>query len=81
MNNWRERKIEGQKLAYSIDEVSVLLGVSCGHLRNENKRGNLRFVKSGRRVLILDEELRRYLEANDATVKEKNGQKTEVEDD
>jgi excisionase family DNA binding protein len=51
----------GQKMAYSIEEVAALLGVSRGHLRNENARGKLRFTRSGRRVLISRTELDRYL--------------------
>jgi excisionase family DNA binding protein len=51
-----------QKLAHSLYEAAELLGVSVGHLRNEYKRGKLRLLKSGRRTLILDRELRRYCE-------------------
>lgn len=52
------------KIAYSLNEASVLIGVSPNHLRNENARGKLRFVKSGKRLLILDTDLRSYLENN-----------------
>jgi len=57
-----EELMTGRKLAYSLNEAGQLIGVSTGHLRNENQRGKLRFVKSGRRTLIMDEDLRRYLE-------------------
>ena len=52
---------EVTKLAYSLDEVARMLGVSKGHLRNENIRGKLNLLKSGRRTLITEAEIRRYL--------------------
>lgn len=55
------KAIPEKKIAYSIKEVAQLIGVSPGHLRNENLRGKLRFVKSGRRILIIDEDLQTYL--------------------
>jgi excisionase family DNA binding protein len=51
-----------KKMAHSLNKASVMTDLSVGHLRNEFKRGKLRFVKSGRRILIMDEDLRRYLE-------------------
>ncbi len=51
-----------KKMTYSIAELAEMLGVSQGHVRNENSRGKLQFVKSGRRILITDLEIRRYLE-------------------
>jgi excisionase family DNA binding protein len=50
------------KIAYSIYEAAGLVGVSPNHLKNEHQRGKLRFVRSGKRLLILDTDLRRYLE-------------------
>lgn len=49
------------KFAYSLAEISVLTSLSKSHLRNENKRGKLRFLKSGRRTLVTYAELARYL--------------------
>ncbi len=49
------------KLAYSLEEVAQMLGVSIGHLRNENARGKLNLLKSGRRTLITATEINRYL--------------------
>lgn len=49
------------KLAYSLDEAAHMLGVSKGHLRNENLRGKLNFLKSGRRTLVTAQEIQRYL--------------------
>ncbi len=57
-----EELLSGKRMAYSIKEVAEMLGVCTGHLRNENGRGKLRFVKSNRRILILDSELRRYID-------------------
>ena len=51
-----------RRLAYSLKEAAALLGVSQGHLRNENRRGKLRFLKSGSRTLVADSELCRYIE-------------------
>jgi len=50
-----------ERLAYSLKEVAEMLGVSQGHLRNEHKRGKLKFSKSSDRTLILATELQRYL--------------------
>lgn len=47
--------------ARSIAETARQLGVSMGFLRLEIARGKLRPTRLGRRVLILDQELRRYL--------------------
>jgi excisionase family DNA binding protein len=55
------KNLNAERLAFSLDEASASTGLSKGHLRNENKRGKLRFIKSGRRTLILIHELRRYL--------------------
>jgi len=50
-----------ERLAYSLKEVAEMLGLSEGHLRNEHKRGKLKFSKSSDRTLILATELHRYL--------------------
>jgi excisionase family DNA binding protein len=57
-----EKKSSEKKIAYSIKEVAQLIGVSKGHLRNENQRGKLRFIKSGKRILITGEDLHTYLQ-------------------
>lgn len=51
-----------RKMAYSINEAAELLSVCTGHLRNEHKRGKISFVRSGRRILVLDSELKKYLQ-------------------
>ena len=57
-----EKELSEMRIAYSIKEVAQLIGVSKGHLRNENQRGKLRFIKSGNRILITNEDLRAYLQ-------------------
>jgi excisionase family DNA binding protein len=53
-----------QPLAYSLrDAAQRLGGVSVSFLRLEVARGHLRAVHCGRRVLILHDELVRYLAA------------------
>ncbi len=54
-------KLGLQKLTYSLEEAAQMLGVSKGHLRNENIRGKLNLLKSGRRTLITATEIDRYL--------------------
>ena len=62
-----DRTLATRRLAYSLRETSLFLGVSQGHLRNENKRGKLRFFKSGRRTLVLMTDLEDYLKTNHNT--------------
>lgn len=52
----------GIRKCHSIPGTADWLGVSVGHVRNLIKRGDLRAIKSGRRILIMDEDLRRYIE-------------------
>lgn len=58
-----KEKIEIEKIAFSLEEASEMLGVSKGHLRNENTRGKLKLLRSGRRILIKSSEIERYLES------------------
>jgi excisionase family DNA binding protein len=53
--------------AWSIAAIAASLGVSAGFLRNEIKRGRLKARKVGRRVLVFDVDLRRYLGEEDAS--------------
>lgn len=56
----------GPKLAWTLEELAHSLGVSVPFLRLEIKRGRLRAAHLGRRVVLLDAEVRRYLaEASD----------------
>jgi excisionase family DNA binding protein len=52
------------KLAWSVDEASQLTGLSKGFYRKIIKAGELRITKAGRRVLILDVDLREWLHRN-----------------
>jgi hypothetical protein len=59
-------KAINQKLGWTLEELSLSLGVSVPFLRLEIKRGKLRAAHLGRRVVLLDAEVRRYLaEAGD----------------
>lgn len=53
-----------QKFAWSLAEISERTGLSIGFLRNENRRGALKTRKFGRRVLVLDADLKDYLEGS-----------------
>lgn len=57
-----------EKRAHSLQEAARLLDVSIGHLRNEFKRGKIKFIKSGRRTLVTDAELNRYLQASEIEI-------------
>jgi excisionase family DNA binding protein len=56
-----EKKIGSAKLGWSLQELAHSLGVSVPFLRLEVKRGRLRVAHLGRRVVLLDAEVRRYL--------------------
>jgi excisionase family DNA binding protein len=49
------------KLGWTLDELSDSLSVSVPFLRLEIKRGRLRAAHLGRRIVILDAELQKYL--------------------
>jgi excisionase family DNA binding protein len=50
--------VQAKRLAYSVDEAARLTGLSRDLLYDEMRRGNLTYVKVGRRRLIT----RRHLE-------------------
>ena len=55
------------KLGWTLDELARSLGVSVPFIRLEVKRGRLRSAHLGRRVVVLDSEVHRYLaQASDA---------------
>jgi excisionase family DNA binding protein len=57
------------KLGWTLEELARSLSVSVPFLRLEIKRGRLRAAHLGRRVVLLDEEVRRYLaEASERAV-------------
>lgn len=51
------------RMAWSLADLARELSVSVPFLRLELKRGRLKGARLGRRVVILDEEVRRYLAA------------------
>ena len=55
------------KLGWTLNELARSLSVSVPFIRLEVKRGRLKAAHLGRRVVVLDTEVRRYLaEASDA---------------
>lgn len=54
-------KVVNQKLGWTLEELAKSLSVSVPFLRLEIKRGKLRAAHLGRRVVLLDAEVRRYL--------------------
>ncbi len=53
---------EQRKLAYSVKEISQLTSLSIDFLRNEISAGRLQGKRFGARVLILTEDLQKYLQ-------------------
>ena len=51
----------GGRLAYSVDEAARLTGLSRDLLYDEMRRGNLAYVKVGRRRLITVQHLQQFL--------------------
>ena len=49
------------RLAYSVDEAALLTGLSRDLLYDEMRRGNLGYIKVGRRRLITRQHLERFL--------------------
>jgi excisionase family DNA binding protein len=49
------------KLGWTLEELAESLSVSVPFLRLEIKRGKLRAAHLGRRVVLLDSEVQRYL--------------------
>ena len=49
------------RIAWSLAEIAKQTGLSLGFLRNEVRAARLPIRKFGRRVLVLDEDLRAYL--------------------
>jgi excisionase family DNA binding protein len=50
-----------ERLAYSVDEAARLTGLSRDLLYDQMRRGNLDFIKVGRRRLITRQHLERFL--------------------
>ena len=58
-----------ERIAWSLAEISSATGLSRGFLRKEVKRGTLAVKKFGRRVLVLNEDLKKYLNKDGETEK------------
>jgi len=54
-------RLSTPKLGWTLDELARSLGVSVPFIRLEVKRGRLKAAHLGRRVVVLDTEVRRYL--------------------
>jgi len=52
---------QAKRLAYSVDEAARLTGLSRDLLYDEMRRGNLAYVKVGRRRLITRRHLEQFL--------------------
>jgi len=63
METRSNKETHAGRLALSRDEAAEAIGTSVGFVDLEVRRGHLRSVKRGRRVLILRRDLERYLEA------------------
>lgn len=59
-----ETKKELNKLAYSVEEVAKMTTLSKAFLRLEIKRGSLKAKNFGRRVLVMPEDLQKYLQGS-----------------
>ena len=60
----RKSKYEHQRLAISVEETAWRLSVSPSFVRLEISHGRLRSLRLGRRVLVSEVEIQRYLAAN-----------------
>jgi hypothetical protein len=49
------------RLAWGVGDISLSTGLSTGFLRKQIKAGRLRARRTGRRLLVLDRDLRVYL--------------------
>jgi excisionase family DNA binding protein len=56
-----------ERLAYSVDEASRLTGLSRDLLYDEMRRGNLAFIKVGRRRVITRQHLEQFLDITPGT--------------
>jgi excisionase family DNA binding protein len=61
MSTDQERKSHAPKLGWTLEELARSLSVSVPFLRLEVKRGRLKATHLGRRVVLLDGDVQRYL--------------------
>jgi len=57
---------EARRLAFGVEEFAAAIGVSSSFARLEIARGKLKVIRAGRRVLISQAEINRYLAAGAA---------------
>jgi excisionase family DNA binding protein len=65
MRSNMEKALQEKRLARSIPEIAEATGLSIPFLRLKAKKGELRVRHIGRRVLVLEEDLRAFLEGTD----------------
>jgi hypothetical protein len=56
-----EIEAPSSRAAWSLAEISHRTGLSIGYLRNEQRAGRLPVKRFGRRILVLDGDLQKYL--------------------
>jgi excisionase family DNA binding protein len=61
LKTMKQENRSNSKLGWTLEELSESLSVSVPFLRLEIKRGKLRAAHLGRRVVLLDSEVQRYL--------------------
>jgi excisionase family DNA binding protein len=57
----QEKKFDNPKLGWTFEELAKSLSVSVPFLRLEVKRGRLKAARLGRRVVLLDGDVQRYV--------------------
>jgi excisionase family DNA binding protein len=57
------RQLGLKKKAYSIREIAEITGFGKTHIYEECRKGNIQLRKSGKKTIVLEEELNRYLSA------------------
>ena len=55
-------QVTSERLAWSLNDIHARTGLSLGFLRNEVRAGRLATRRFGRRLLVIDAALRKYLE-------------------
>jgi excisionase family DNA binding protein len=56
-----EPVLDAERLAYSVQEAAQLTGLSRDLLYDQTRRGNLSYIKIGRRRLITRQHLQQFL--------------------